>query len=205
MISVYSFPYYCSSARIKEGPWQGLRLKKLSMTMITELWALNIQFGVVYCEHQWFHPQRHVRVMQDSRFQFRILTFSAAHSAMLNHIWFISYPNPNPIPNSEHLNLNVIYNQVLKRMILDNQLLVAAPPKNRPPWKTIHSKICCHHVTKTDKNIKEKKAWIPAPPDDHWKIQKLVYEQMPFSTSVIIYTVMFDCPILYLFTSHCRF
>ena len=31
-----------------------------------------------------------------------------------------------------------------------------------------------------DKDIKEKGMWIPAPPDKNWKIQRLVYEQVPF-------------------------
>lgn len=35
-------------------------------------------------------------------------------------------------------------------------------------------------------NIKKKGLWIPAPRDKNWKIQKLIYEQIPFWTCVII-------------------
>lgn len=35
-------------------------------------------------------------------------------------------------------------------------------------------------------NTKKKGLWIPAPRDKNWKIQKLIYEQIPFWTCVII-------------------
>lgn len=35
-------------------------------------------------------------------------------------------------------------------------------------------------------NTKKKGLWIPAPRDENWKIQKLIYEQIPFWTCVII-------------------